>query len=69
MGGSSESDDQKVHETVNLKVRRTRAAPFFDELMPGWRARAREADRSVDRKRDYHTETFQRGVAAYTSSL
>ena len=39
---SSESDDQKVHEVVSLKVRRTRAAPFFDEMMPGWRARARE---------------------------
>ena len=39
---SSESDDQQVHEVLNPKVRRTRAAPFFDELMPGWRARARE---------------------------
>ena len=33
---SSESDDQKVHEVVTLRVRRTRAVPFFDELMPGY---------------------------------
>ena len=56
-GGSSESDDQEVHELTSLKVRRTRAAPFFDELMPGWRARAREtvpSPRSCQSDRRFH---------------
>ena len=40
---SSESDGQQVCQVRNPKARRSRAAPFHNELLPGWRARAKES--------------------------
>ena len=65
---SSESDDQKVHELESLKVRRTRAAPFFNELMPGWRARARDIVPSSSRRNSVGESALSARDAAHLSA-
>ena len=41
---TSDTDEDEVVLVANTPNRRTRAAPFFHEVVPGWRHRARAFD-------------------------